>query len=300
MPDWDNLVREHMQTLDLPDHLKEEVFAELCAHLEDATTDTSDQQTSRQVPTHAQWHKLSFAIQRAKQQEGLMQEGLMNDRIKRFWLLTAVTWLTATLSVMVLQRPDQPLQYLIEFYFPWLAALPLVCAAGAYFAHPPDVANNRTKRLWLSLTVTWLGAFLSLIVLQQIDHPSLILRRPIPVIFSLPWLATLVLAGATGAYLAQRADAPRKTRLLVATSPALLLGIVMLLLLPWRLAYGYTWKLIFWALIFFASDVENFVVVPGLALLLGALPFLRQRSGNSSSLPEGDATASIRSTPLPG
>jgi FtsH-binding integral membrane protein len=304
MPDWDNLVREHMKALDLPAHLKEEVFAELCAHLEDATANAPDQQTLRQVPTHAQWHKLSLSIQRAKQQEGLMQEGLMNDRIKHFWLMATGTWLTATLSVMVLQRPDQPLQYLIEFYFPWLAALPLVCAAGAYFAQPPNVANNRTKRLWLSVTVTWLGAFLSLIVLQHIDHPSLFLRRPIPVIFSLPWLSMLVLVGATGAYLARRADAPRKTRLLVATSPALLLGIVMLLLMPWRLAYGYSWKLIFWALIFFARDVENFVVVPGLALLLGALPFLRQRSGNSFPLPDGEADFEVRdstgSTPLPG
>jgi hypothetical protein len=34
MPDWNDLVREHMNTLDLPVHLKEEVFAELSAHLE--------------------------------------------------------------------------------------------------------------------------------------------------------------------------------------------------------------------------------------------------------------------------
>jgi hypothetical protein len=294
MPDWDNLVREQMKALDLPAHLKEEVFAELRAHLEDATANVPDQQTLRQVPTHAQWHKLSLSIQRAKQ-----QEGLMNDRIKRFWLMTAVAWLTTSLSVMALQRPDQPLQYLIGFYLPWLAALPLVCAAGAYFAQPPDVANNRIKRLWLSVTVTWLGALLSLIVLQQIDHPNFVLRRPIPVIFSLPWLSMLVLVGAAGAYLARCADAPRKTRLMVATSPALFLGIVMLLLLPWRLAEGYSWKLIFWELIFFARDVESFVVVPGLALLLGALPFLWHRSGNSSPLPDGDARASMRSTLLP-
>jgi cation transport ATPase len=290
VPDWDNLVREHMKALDLPAQLKEDVFAELSAHLEDATADAPDQQASRQVPSHAQWRKLSLAIQRAKQ-----QEGLMNDRIKRFWLLMTVAWLSASLSVMVLQRPDQPLRYLIGFYMPWLATLPLVCAAGAYFAQPADLVNRRAKRLWLSVTVTWLGAILSLMVLRWADDLNLVLRRPVPVMFSLSWLTTLLLVGAAGAYLAQRADAPRKTRLLVSTSPALLLGIVMLLFLPWRLAVeGYPWSLIF-----FAMDVESFVVVPGLVLLLGALPFLWQRPVNSSPLPGGDARASMCSTAPP-
>ena len=289
MPDWDNLVREHLKALDLPAQLKEDVFAELSTHLEDAGADAPNQQTSCQVPTHAQWRKLSLAIQNAKQ-----QEGLVNDRVKRLWLLMAVAWLTASLSVMVLQRPDQPLRYLIGFYLPWLAGLPLVCAAGAYLAHHADPMNDRIKRLWLSVTVTWLGAILSLMVLQWADHPNLVLRRPVPVWFPVPWLATLLLVGAAGAYLAQRADAPRKTRLVVSTSPALFLGIVMLLLLPWYLADRYPW----W-LIFFASDVVSSVVVPGLALLLGALPFLWQHSGNSSPLPDGDARASMCSTALP-
>jgi hypothetical protein len=290
MPDWDNLVRQHMEALDLPAQLKEDVFAELSAHLEDATADAPDQQTSRQVPTHAQWRKLSLTIQRAKR-----QEGLMNDRIKRLWLLMAVAWLTASLLVMVLQRPDQPLGYLIGFYLPWLAALPLVCAAGAYLAYRADPMNDRIKRLWLAVTVTWLGASLSLMVLRWADDLNPVLRRPVPVMFSLSWSATLLVVGAAGAYLAQRGDAPRKTRLLVSTSPALLLAIVMLLDLPWRLAVEHYP----WALTFFARDVESFVVVPGLVLLLGALPFLRQRSGSSFPSPDGEARGSMCSTALP-
>jgi hypothetical protein len=287
MPDWDNLVREHMKALDLPADLKEDVFAELSAHLEDASADVADQQTLHQLPNHGQWRKLSLAIQRAQQQ------GLMNDRIKRFWLLMAATWLTASLSVMILQRPDLPLRYLILFYLPWLAALPLVCAAVAYLAHRADPISDHTKRLWLSVTVTWLGASLSFMVLLWVDHPNLVLRRPVLVLLSLPWLTTLLLVGAAGAYLAQRADAPRKNRLLISTSPALLLGIVMLLLLPWRLAAdGYTW-----ALTWFAMDVESLVVAPGLILLLGALPFLWQRSGNSPC--RGDARTLTCSTALP-
>ncbi len=137
----------------------------------------------------------------------------MNERIKRLWLLVAVAWLGASLLVMVLQPTDRLHPDLILFYLPWLATLPFVGSAGAYLAQRADPMIDRTKRLWLSVTVSWLGTILSFIVLRRIDHPELILRRPIPVVFSLPWLATLILVGAAGAYLAQRADAPRKTRL---------------------------------------------------------------------------------------
>jgi hypothetical protein len=196
---------------------------------------------------------------------------------------------------MALQPTDRIQPYLILFYLPWSATLPLVCAAAAYLEQRANPTSDRTKRLWLSVTVTWLGTSLSFMVLRGIDHPELILRRPIPIMFPVPWLATLVLVGAAGAYLAQQADVSRKTRLVVATSPALLLGIVMLLLLPWRVAVDrYPW-----ALTFFAIDAETWAVVPGLALLLGALPFLWQGSANSFPLPTGDVHASMRSTALP-
>ena len=113
---------------------------------------------------------------------------------------------------MVLQRSDRLRPDLILFYLPWLAALPLVCAAIAYLEQRAKTANGRIKRLWLSVAVTWMGTILWFIVLRRIDHPELILRRPIPVIFHLPWLATLILVGAAGAYLARmRGCAPQDT-----------------------------------------------------------------------------------------
>ena len=297
MPDWKKLVRERLAMLNLPPSAKKEVIAELAAHLEEihekvrqaCVTDAAAVELTLQEIDN--WSVLARNIRRAK------SEGeSMNYRTKSLlWPLAAVTWLGASLSVMVLQRTDRLYPNLILFYLPWLATLPLVCAAAAYLAQRANPINDRIKRLWLSVTVTWLGASLSLMVMDRIDHPNLTLRRPIPVTFNLPWLAMLILVGAAGAYLAQRADAPRKTRLVVATSPALLLGIVMLLLLlPWRFAVeGYPW-----AFTFFAIDAGNLAVVPGLALLLGALPFLRQRSANSSLLPEDDANASMGRTAL--
>jgi hypothetical protein len=279
MPDWKELIRQRMQP-PLLAHTNEvqanEVIEELSAHLEETYNDLVARGYSTQAAFERtlqevdDWETLCKRISQTR-----LRRNPMNDRIKHLWLLAGVAWLAASLSVMVLQSTDRFEPSLILFYLPWLATFPLVCAAAAYLAQPADPMNDRAKRLWLSLTVTWLGASLSFTVLNRIDRPELVLRRPIPVFFSFPWLATLILVGALGAYLAQRAGAPRRTRLLVATSPALLLGIVMmLLLLPWYVAFGgYPW-----GFTFFAIDAENSAVVPGLALLLGALPFLRQRS----------------------
>jgi hypothetical protein len=293
MPDWKKLVRERMQSP--PMTQADEVIEELSTHLEETYNDLLDR-----------GHAPQAAFQRTLEEAGdwdilfkriyptRLRRNSMNHRIKRLWLLAAVAWLGASSLVMILQRPDRLRPDLIVYYLPWLAALPLVCAAAAYLEQRANPTNDRIKGLWLSVTVTWLGTILSLMVLDRADHPSLVLRRPIPVTFLSPWLATLILVGAAGAYLAQRAAAPRRTRLLVATSPALLLSIVMLLLLPWRFAEGYPW-----ALTFFAIDAENWAVVPGLALLLGALPFLWHGSASASPLTAGEVNASMRSTALP-
>jgi hypothetical protein len=293
MPDWKDLVRQRMQPPPLTQ--ADEVIEELSTHLEETYNELLDRGCAPQAAFERtlqevdDWDVLCRLISRTRQ-----RRNPMNDRTKRLWLLVAVTWLGASLSAMVLQ-PGRLYPYLIEFYLPWLATLPLVGAAGAYLAQGGDPVNDHVKRLWLSVTVTWLGTILSLVVLQRIDHPELILRRPIAVGFPLPGLAALILVGAAGAYLAQRANAPRKIRLVVATSPALLLGILVLLLLPWRMAVDrYPW-----ALRFFAEDAGNLAVVPGLALLFGALPFLRQGPANSIPLPTGNVNASTRWTALP-
>lgn len=290
MPDWKEQIRRRMQPP--PAAQANEVVEELSTHLEETYNDLLNRGYAPQAAFERtlqevdDWDVLCRRISRTKQ-----RRNPMNDRTKRLWLLVAVTWLGASLSVMVLQ-PGRLYPDLIMFYLPWLATLPLVGAAGAYLAQRGNPVNDHVKRLWLSVTVTWLGTILSLVVLERIDHPELILRRPIPIWFSLPGLATLILVGAAGACLAQRANAPRKTRLVVATSPALLLGIMLLALLPWRVALDRTP----WALHFFAIDATNMVVVPGLALLLGALPFLRQGSANSFPLPKDGANASMGPT----
>jgi len=139
-----------------------------------------------------------------------------------------------------------------------------------------EVMNYRTRSLWIPAMITLLGASLSLMILQKTGfRPNLIWKGPIAVLFYVPWLASLPLVGAAGAYLAQRAHAPISRRMLVATSPALLLLIIMSIILPLDMIVdGFWW----FRLVYFTVAVVNWVVVPGLALLLGVAPFLRRAS----------------------
>lgn len=87
-----------------------------------------------------------------------------------------------------------------------------------------------------------------------------------------PWLAGLPILGAIGAHLSRRAQGPIHARLIPGLFPALAMLITMSLILPWGLAIdGFS----FLRLVYFAIGLTNWVAIPGAALLVGALPFLR-------------------------
>jgi|SRR5579859_505027 len=132
--------------------------------------------------------------------------------------------------------------------------------------------NHRTKSLWIPALLTFLGASASLMLCQfhgiaprmlWFDHTVLVLY--------LPWLATLPVFGAAGAYLSRRAQGPMTARLAAALSPALIMLAVMLLILPWGLILD---GLHFFTLVGFGVCLTTWVAIPALALLLGAMPFL--------------------------
>src|SRR5580700_9341946 len=140
-PDWSALVREHLRPLDLPALERQEVVAELAAHLADfyeeqlkngRTESEAHQKTRNEV---VEWRPLARNIQRAK-----FKEGIMNTRTKQLWLPSLVSLATAMLSLMFLTFfPVQPrLLYAHHagtmLNLTWLAALPLCGAAGAYLS----------------------------------------------------------------------------------------------------------------------------------------------------------------------
>jgi len=133
--------------------------------------------------------------------------------------------------------------------------------------------NYRTKSLWLPALITLFGASISLAATQFIGlQPRLVWFAGMGMTFYWPWLASLPVFGAVGAYMSRRAAGQTPMRLAAGLSPAIVMLIVMLLILPWGLFLdGFH----FFRLVRFGLGLINWVGIPAASLLLGSLPFLR-------------------------
>jgi hypothetical protein len=133
--------------------------------------------------------------------------------------------------------------------------------------------NYRTRSLWLPALITLFGASVSLAATQFIGlQPRLMWFAGMGMTFYWPWLASLPIFGAVGAYMSRRAAGQTPMRLAAGLSPAIVMLVVMLLILPWGLFLdGFH----FFRLVRFGLGLINWVGIPAAALLLGALPFLR-------------------------
>lgn len=148
-------------------------------------------------------------------------------------------------------------------------AAEIICAKSR-----EDAMNHRTKSLWLPGLLTLLVASVSLMAAQFLGlRPRLVWFHGMGITLYWPWLAGLPLCGALGANLSQRAQGPLRARLAAGLSPAIIMLTVMLLILPWGLAIdGFH----FFTLVGFGLAIANWVAMPAVALLIGALPFLHQ------------------------
>src|SRR5579859_5125050 len=105
MPDWKNLVRERMSSLNLPPGAKEEVISELAAHMEETYANarakglSEEAAFSRTLQEVNDWVVLSKKISEAK-----LEDTRMNTRTKSLWLPGLATLLGSSLSLLVLQR----------------------------------------------------------------------------------------------------------------------------------------------------------------------------------------------------
>lgn len=136
-----------------------------------------------------------------------------------------------------------------------------------------DPMNHRTRTLWLPALITLLGASLSLALTQMLKlHPRVLWIGGWGLTIYWQWLATLPLFGAAGTYISRRAQGSVGSRFAAGLSPALAMLGAMSVILPFALAIDgfYAWRLVG-----FGLGLINWVAVPALALMLGALPFLR-------------------------
>lgn len=140
MPDWKAILRERLILKDLSSQQQDETIAELASHLDDLYEEYRAQglnesdASARAMREVSDWRGLAETIQRAK-----LEEGTMNDRTKRLWLpglvSTAIVLVLPTLSLMALTRIGMMLPSYSHFVILlWLLDLILGGAAGAYLS----------------------------------------------------------------------------------------------------------------------------------------------------------------------
>lgn len=142
-----------------------------------------------------------------------------------------------------------------------------------------SVMNQRTKSIWIPALITLIftsGALAMLQVWRVQPHVTW-LRGGVGLVFYVPWLIAQPIFGAIGAYLSRRAGGRRSERLISGTFPALMMLSSFGVISGIRLALGTARITDFppemWPIL--AAHFAVWVVIPGLALTLGALPFLR-------------------------
>ena len=146
-----------------------------------------------------------------------------------------------------------------------------------------DPMNERTKNLWLPGMVM---LFFSSVLLMYVTHygplPVFVWIDPrVPLLLYVPWLVTLPLFGALGAYWSRRAGGRARTRILAGVFPVLMLAAVFFVVLPIAIIFeGHGWRIL--QLKAFVAFTLGWVLIPGAALLLGALPFLRNHANANS------------------
>lgn len=157
MADWRPIVYHRLGRIRLPAPLAEEVVAELAAHLEDAAAQfqfqgcTEEDAAAAALRQVQDWRRLRREIEKSR-------ENPMNNRTRQILLPAMVTLLLSALLQAVIYNqatllrasglqeattfPWGPTALVLSL--PWLALLPLVGAAGAYWSrHEGGVPSHR-------------------------------------------------------------------------------------------------------------------------------------------------------------
>jgi hypothetical protein len=214
MPDWRRVVRRRLRSLAVPPRRREQIVREMAGFLEDLYEERlelgeSPRAASRTAIARAgRWSEVARELERV--------EGHVARRLRTLWLPgLAVAIATQGLllvlgelgAAQVVWHPPQPPVFLC---WPWLAALPLMGAAGATWSR-----RQGGSRLECALVAVF------------------------------PVLAPWALLFPVGAARVLSLDVPTSEKLLV----------------------------------LLVSGLLNWVVLPALALFLGALPVLRRPDG---------------------
>jgi len=140
--------------------------------------------------------------------------------------------------------------------------------------------NNRTKTFWLPALASLVGSMVWRLILQRSYPPSqpLLNHAGLPLTYQLLWLAGLPLFGAASAHWSRRAGGNRLTGLTAALFPSIVM-VPIWMALATRMSHpspGQWFGLL--------CGVLNWIVLPGIALSLGAWSRLRSKPANPSGI----------------
>ena len=145
-----------------------------------------------------------------------------------------------------------------------------------------DIMNYRVKALWVpgACTIAFSGVLLRLLQGIPAAPPVTWVWHGAYLVLYWQWLLCLPLIGALGAYWSRRAGGKLLQRALAASFPALALICFPGVIAPFVLVFQ---SIVYHRpqLVPFAIFLLGWGVLPGVALLLGALPFLKRDTGES-------------------
>ncbi len=211
MPDWQELVRQRLSGLRLEADERDEVYAELAAHLEESY-------------------------------EALLKEGLSEQAAIHRALLEVTNWQDLQRKILTAKRRAYPMQ-------------------------------KRAHQLWIPgfLTLTLSAVFLMTLQQHRFQPRIISWGGPDTILLYTPWLLSLPLFGAIGAYLSSRADGSRGTVLLASVFPVLTYAAAIFVILPVSFVVdSHVHHTIRMAS--FLRAIFEWVVIPGVSLLAGGLP----------------------------
>ena len=142
--------------------------------------------------------------------------------------------------------------------------------------------NDRTRQLWLPGLASLSAAIAVEVALAQVSYrPHMILRAHVTQLMYVLWLLAQPVCGGLGAYFSRRAGGTRPARLASGLFPSGILLAVVLIVVTINLTLRATGlgspDLGPPNVPIFARAIATVILIPGGAMLLGALPFLSDR-----------------------
>jgi hypothetical protein len=175
MPDWQELVRQRLADLALDATEKDEVHAELAAHLEESYEALLKEGTPQQVAVRralsqvANWRDLQRRIFIAKNKGRIMKKRLHQLWIPGFLALILSMLFLAAFQILGFQpRIASSNPNTIFFYVPWLLSLPFFGALGAYLSSRAGASRGTALLASVFPVLALTGAFLSMFPIGSI------------------------------------------------------------------------------------------------------------------------------------